>query len=160
MRAHLRSCDDCATFERAMGARQADLHTLGPWLGGAGALGLLGLGGAGGAVAIKPPPRRPPPTAAKTPHQLALEQLQRIREQTLAAFLNAQWIAASGAPSGRQTANSTIQSALGSAQPRIERILASMGLSMPSRATTPSSWRSSPTMTNVGDPARSAGSTR
>ena len=102
MRAHLRSCDDCATFERAMGARQADLHTLGPWLGGAGALGLLGLGGAGGAVAIKPPPRRPPPTAAKTPHQLALEQLQRIREQTLAAFLNAQWIAASGAPSGRQ----------------------------------------------------------
>lgn len=111
-------------------------------------------------VAIKPPPRRPPPTAAKTPHQLALEQLQRIRKQTLAAFLNAQWIAASGAPSGRQTANSTIQSALGSAQPRIERILASMGLSLPSRATTPSSWRSSPTMTNVGDPARSAGSTR
>ncbi|MGH2898735.1 MAG: RNA polymerase sigma factor, partial [Solirubrobacteraceae bacterium] len=26
LRAHLRSCDDCATFERAMGARQSDLH--------------------------------------------------------------------------------------------------------------------------------------
>ena len=45
VRAHLRSCDDCATFERAMGMRQADLHMLGPWLaGGAGALGLLGYG--------------------------------------------------------------------------------------------------------------------
>ena len=30
-----------------MGARQADLHALGPWLGGAGAFGLIGLGGAG-----------------------------------------------------------------------------------------------------------------
>ncbi len=45
VRAHLRACDDCATFERAMGMRQADLHMLGPWLaGGAGALGLLGYG--------------------------------------------------------------------------------------------------------------------
>ena len=26
MRAHLRACDDCATFERAMGIRQTDLH--------------------------------------------------------------------------------------------------------------------------------------
>ncbi|MDX6683671.1 MAG: hypothetical protein QOG94_3710, partial [Solirubrobacteraceae bacterium] len=33
VRAHLRSCDDCATFERAMSARQADLLALGPWLG-------------------------------------------------------------------------------------------------------------------------------
>ena len=52
MRAHLRSCDDCATFERAMGARQADLHALGPWLGGSAALGLLGIGGGAGGSAI------------------------------------------------------------------------------------------------------------
>jgi RNA polymerase sigma factor (sigma-70 family) len=45
MRAHLRACNDCATFERAMGVRQTDLHMLGPWLGGGGAvLGLLGYG--------------------------------------------------------------------------------------------------------------------
>ena len=48
VRAHLRSCGDCATFERAMGARQSDLLALGPWLGGAGALSLLGLGAGGG----------------------------------------------------------------------------------------------------------------
>jgi RNA polymerase sigma factor (sigma-70 family) len=54
VRAHLRSCDDCATFERAMGLRQTDLHMLGPWLaGGAGALGLLGYGtGTAGASMI------------------------------------------------------------------------------------------------------------
>lgn len=45
IRAHLRSCDDCRTFERAMGTRQADLHSLGPWIGGTSVLGLLGLGG-------------------------------------------------------------------------------------------------------------------
>lgn len=52
LRAHLRACDDCASFEQAIGARQADLHMLGPWLGGAGALGLIGLGGAGGGAAL------------------------------------------------------------------------------------------------------------
>jgi RNA polymerase sigma factor (sigma-70 family) len=49
VRAHLRSCDDCSSFERAMGARQTDLHLLGPWLSGSAALGLIGLG-AGGAA--------------------------------------------------------------------------------------------------------------
>ena len=71
VRAHLRSCDDCATFERAMGMRQADLHMLGPWLaGGAGALGLLGYG-TGTASAEHPRRVRrrrgggaPPPAAA------------------------------------------------------------------------------------------------
>ncbi len=63
MRAHLRACDDCATFERAMGLRQTDLHVLGPWIGGgAGLVGLLGYGtgtagasvlaASGGAVAV------------------------------------------------------------------------------------------------------------
>jgi RNA polymerase sigma factor (sigma-70 family) len=52
LRAHLRACDDCASFEQAIGARQADLHMLGPWLGGASALGLIGLGGAGGGAAL------------------------------------------------------------------------------------------------------------
>lgn len=48
VRAHLRSCDDCATFERSMGTRQADLHALGPWLGGSALLGMIGIGGGGG----------------------------------------------------------------------------------------------------------------
>lgn len=52
MRAHLRSCDDCATFERAIGARQSDLHALGPWLGGSAALGLIGIAGGSGAGAM------------------------------------------------------------------------------------------------------------
>ena len=44
-RAHLRACDDCATFERTIGTRQSDLHALGPWIGGTSLLGVLGLGG-------------------------------------------------------------------------------------------------------------------
>jgi len=51
IRAHLRSCDDCATFERAIGVRQFDLHALGPWVGGCAVLSLLGTGGAGGTIA-------------------------------------------------------------------------------------------------------------
>ncbi|HWI06305.1 MAG TPA: sigma-70 family RNA polymerase sigma factor, partial [Solirubrobacteraceae bacterium] len=45
VRAHLRACDDCATFERTIGTRQSDLHALGPWIGGTSLLGVLGLGG-------------------------------------------------------------------------------------------------------------------
>ena len=49
VRAHLRSCDDCASFQRSISARQADLHVIG-WLPGATGLGLLGsIGAAGGA---------------------------------------------------------------------------------------------------------------
>ena len=53
VRAHLRCCDDCRSFERAMGVRQTDLHALGPWLGGGtGLLGLLGLGGGSAKAAL------------------------------------------------------------------------------------------------------------
>jgi RNA polymerase sigma factor (sigma-70 family) len=52
VRAHLRSCDACASFQRSITARRADLHAIG-WLPGASGLGLLGsigvAGGAGGA---------------------------------------------------------------------------------------------------------------
>lgn len=52
IRAHLRSCDACASFQRAIGLRQADLHMIG-WLPGATGLGLLGgIGVAGGAGGI------------------------------------------------------------------------------------------------------------
>jgi RNA polymerase sigma factor (sigma-70 family) len=44
IRAHLRSCDDCASFERSIGARRADLHLLAPWMSGAAVMGALGLG--------------------------------------------------------------------------------------------------------------------
>ncbi|MEA2233970.1 MAG: hypothetical protein QOD83_3786 [Solirubrobacteraceae bacterium] len=49
IRAHLRSCDACASFERSITVRQADLHAIG-WLPGATGVGLLGgIGVAGGA---------------------------------------------------------------------------------------------------------------
>ncbi|MDX6720957.1 MAG: hypothetical protein QOJ63_3211 [Solirubrobacteraceae bacterium] len=48
IRAHLRSCDDCASFQRSIGARRADLHALAPWISGAAVIGVLGTGGGGG----------------------------------------------------------------------------------------------------------------
>ncbi|HEY1540292.1 MAG TPA: sigma-70 family RNA polymerase sigma factor [Solirubrobacteraceae bacterium] len=52
IRAHLRSCDDCASFQRSIGARRADLHMIAPWLSGAAVMGALGAGGAGGGGAL------------------------------------------------------------------------------------------------------------
>jgi len=312
VRAHLRSCDDCATFELAMGTRQTDLHALGPWLGGAGALGLIGLGagGAGGgtlvaagggagataggglswgglpvavkglavaavvatsgtaaveipkvtadhspapqrqaatagaalapaaispphdalreralaqaqaarrerreraarradparvqtgggsaasgaahgshaipsapapaaaaapaapgagttapvaaqpapAATIQQPSPRPAPAVAKTPRQLAAESLQRVRDQIMAAFQNAQTVAASGAQGALQTASSMVQSTLGSVRPVIERILAGVGLSLPPSAAPAPAPAGSPTITSVLAPAQS-----
>jgi RNA polymerase sigma factor (sigma-70 family) len=51
IRAHLRSCDDCASFQKAIGARSADLHMLGPWLSGAAFTSLYGGAGAGALLA-------------------------------------------------------------------------------------------------------------
>jgi RNA polymerase sigma factor (sigma-70 family) len=52
IRAHLRSCDDCASFQRSIGARRGDLHLLAPWVSGAALMGALGLGGGGGGGAL------------------------------------------------------------------------------------------------------------
>jgi RNA polymerase sigma factor (sigma-70 family) len=52
IRAHLRSCDDCASFQRSIGARRADLHMIAPWLSGAAVMGALGAGGASGGGAL------------------------------------------------------------------------------------------------------------
>ncbi len=290
VRAHLRACDDCATFERAMGMRQADLHMLGPWLaGGAGALGLLGYGagtasagvlvasgagtgaaaaGAGvgwaglpvaikglavaavvattgtaavelpkvtqdrsgqssarvsgpAAPAISPlhdqvreqaladaeaarrarraraaraaaggarirtsqdadesanlaesrrdsqvapitpvpaahttpaqpsataPDPREPAAVAKTPEQLAAEDLQRVRDRILDAFRDAQAIAAPGTQSALAAADALIQSTLGSIGPLVNDILATVGLKLPSSATS-----SQPPVTSVSN---------
>ena len=51
IRAHLRSCDDCASFQRSIAARGADLHALTPWMSGAAILGTLG-GGVGGSALL------------------------------------------------------------------------------------------------------------
>ncbi len=310
IRAHLRSCDDCATFERAMGARQTDLHALGSWLGGASALGLVGLGASGAGAACgatlmasasggaaaaggglgwaglpvaakglavaavvattgtaavelpkvvrqdapapvsqatiapgrgaapapaaavsptydlvreralaqaaaqrrrsartatsrsgrpatftagrararsglaaaapgasaqpapasappasaappaapgaarqpaapqpaarqpaaaapasrRPPQRRPAPAPARTPQGIAIASLERVREQLAAAFAAAQTAAASGRPSGVQTADALIQRTLASVRPAVERILAGVGLALPASA--------------------------
>jgi RNA polymerase sigma factor (sigma-70 family) len=45
IRAHLRSCNDCASFQLAIRSRSADLHMLGPWLSGATLASVLGGGG-------------------------------------------------------------------------------------------------------------------
>ncbi|MBW3608254.1 MAG: sigma-70 family RNA polymerase sigma factor [Actinobacteria bacterium] len=288
VRAHLRSCDDCATFERAMGTRQTDLHMLGPWLaGGAGALGLLGygagtaaasalaasaagggaaaagtggLGWAGLPVAVKglavatvvatsgtaavelpkstrdasPPqssarvagpaataisPRhdqvrehalaqeaaarrarqvganlrlrarernadaasgadrrraspaapapvpaapqpatsapalhRQPAATAERPEQVAAEELQRVRERILDAFGDAQATAAPGTQSALTAANALIQSRLGALAPLLDDVLATAGLTLPSRTTTQPPVTS---VTNVLAPAQS-----
>ncbi|MEJ7798171.1 MAG: RNA polymerase sigma factor [Solirubrobacteraceae bacterium] len=54
IRAHLRACDDCASFQRAICARRADLHVLAPWISGAAVMGALGAGagGVGGGGAL------------------------------------------------------------------------------------------------------------
>ena len=297
VRAHLRACDDCATFERAMGMRQADLHMLGPWLaGGAGALGLLGYGagtasagvlvasgagtgaaaaGAGGigwaglpvaikglavaavvattgtaavelpkvardgsgpsgarvsgqaAPALSPrhdqvreqartdaaaarrarraraarraaagarirtrqdaaesanlagsrresqvapitpvpaahatpapsttvPAPREPAAVAKTPEQLAAEDLQRVRDRILDAFRDAQAIAAPGTHSALAAADSLIQSTLGSIGPLVNDILGTVGLKLPSGAT--SSPPPATSVSNVLSPVQS-----
>jgi RNA polymerase sigma factor (sigma-70 family) len=50
IRAHLRTCDDCASFELAIHARRSDLHLLGPWMSGGAIAGVLGGGAGGGAL--------------------------------------------------------------------------------------------------------------
>jgi RNA polymerase sigma factor (sigma-70 family) len=50
IRAHLRACNDCASFELAIHARRSDLHLLGPWLSGGAIAGVLGGGAGGGAL--------------------------------------------------------------------------------------------------------------
>jgi RNA polymerase sigma factor (sigma-70 family) len=53
IRAHLRSCVACASFQRSIAARRADLHALGPWISGAAVLSALGGGvGAGGGALL------------------------------------------------------------------------------------------------------------
>ncbi|HVF77388.1 MAG TPA: sigma-70 family RNA polymerase sigma factor [Solirubrobacteraceae bacterium] len=301
MRAHLRSCDDCATFEKSMGIRQADLHALGAWLAGSAALGLLGIGGGAGGSAIvaaggsgsavaaggglwaglpaaakglavaavvattgtaaveipkvaTPESRAPQgqvatakaslaqaaasaqtselqrraaaqaaaavrarreraarhaaaavrshgggaasttvdrgaaqarpttpapaatapvthapatpaqrsgatqsaPAAARTPEQIAADNLQRIRDKITAAFASAQTVADSGAQGALATANSIVQNTIGQVLPSIQRILGSLGLSLPSSTTTaPPTSPTNTTITNVLAPAQS-----
>ncbi len=52
IRSHLRSCNDCASYQQAIHARTADLHLLGPWLSGAAFASILGGGAGGGALIV------------------------------------------------------------------------------------------------------------
>ena len=292
VRAHMRSCDDCTTFEQAMGARQADLHALGPWLAGSAALGLIGLGGGAGggaivaatggggaaaagggglwaglpvavkgfavaaavattgtaavelpkvtkpdapapqsraavngagpsttsarqealreralaqaaaarraraarrsdstarpqstgagvagtsagpgatarpkpipapatpapAVAHKPATSTPARATAKTPEQIAAESMQRIRDKIADAFSSAQTVASSGEQGALATANSIVQSTLDQVLPSIDRILGSVGMSLPSNTTTAPPPTTTTTVTDILAPAQS-----
>ncbi|MDP2712414.1 MAG: RNA polymerase sigma factor [Solirubrobacteraceae bacterium] len=299
MRAHLRACDDCATFERAIGARQTDLHLLGSWIGGAGALGIVGVGAASGGAAtlasgsilaaassgggaaalgggsvgwgglpvamkglavaavvattgtaavelpkvtrdaapapssaraaapaisalhhpareqaiaeaaraaaqraraaradarvrtgtgpsrgvaiadggtakaraitpVAPAPAAPAPAATQpvahdpaptlTPTPAAISEIGRIRDRILAAFNDAQTIAATGTQAGLATANALVQSTLASVGPLLDEVLATFGLTLPSNLAPPpppSSSSSGQTATNVMAPVQS-----
>ena len=52
IRAHLRSCDGCQTFQLGIRARRVELPALAPWLSGAAAASALGLGSMGGGGAL------------------------------------------------------------------------------------------------------------
>ena len=290
IRAHLRSCDDCATFQSAIRARSADLHLLGPGLSGAAIASMLGGGAGGGALiavggggaatvtvagwsglpvllkgltvaavvattgtaaveikrvakpddrapktqAASPAPapgspaaaalraklasaasnasarrsrdakahpergtprsragsgtlvaaysERPAPPAsatapdpapaaavaqqqrlqqapaasrptAKTP--LAIQQLSGIREQILAAYQQAQTTAGGGAPSALHSASTTLQGTLGALRTTIDRVLATIGLTLPAPTATPApSSTTSPSLPNLLAPAQ------
>ncbi|MBA3747823.1 MAG: sigma-70 family RNA polymerase sigma factor, partial [Solirubrobacterales bacterium] len=47
IRAHLRSCNDCASFQRSIGARRADLHLLAPWASGVAVVSAIGASAVG-----------------------------------------------------------------------------------------------------------------
>jgi len=303
IRAHLRSCDDCASFQRAIHARSADLHLLGPWFSGAALASMLGGGAGGGALvavggggaatvtlagwssmpvflkgltvaavvattgtaaveikhvakpavaapktqAARPAPAPASPTAtalqanvaraaaktsaprsrgakarsargtlrsragagtlvaahgetpatpapklpsatapapappvpvpvsaaapapqqsaqqapagprptAKTPAQLAIQQLTDIREQVLAALHTAQTTATSGTTSALQSASTTLQGSLGALRTTIDRMLAAVGLKLPApTATRPGPPSSSPSLPKVLAPVQ------
>ena len=52
IRAHLRSCDDCASFQRSIRSRRGDLHLLAPWVSGAAVMGAIGIGAGSGGSAL------------------------------------------------------------------------------------------------------------
>jgi hypothetical protein len=103
-----------------------------------------------------PAATRQPASVATTPEQLAAEDLQRVRERIVAAFNDAQRLAAPGTQSALGAANELIQSTLGSIGPLLDDILATVGLKLPSGTTaTPSSPSGSTTVTNVLAPVQS-----
>jgi len=83
-----------------------------------------------------PATTREPATVARTPEQIAAEDLQRVRDRIADAFRDAQAMAAPGTQSALAAANSLIQSTLGSISPLLDDILATVGLKLPSPTTT------------------------
>jgi RNA polymerase sigma factor (sigma-70 family) len=285
IRAHLRSCNDCATFQQAIDARSADLHLLGPWLsgaalasvlgGGAGGSALIAVGGGGAATVtvaswssmpvllkgltvaavvattggaaaeikhvakpdspapktqaarpatqsaaaapiaaaalkratvrasakpsthraqpatvssspgtvrtrslsgtavaprtpapaaapvVVPPPavrtpaaqqQQAPPAFKKTPEQSVGVKLTDYRQQMADALAQAQATAASGKPGALDLAVTTLQSTLGSVGPMIDRLLASVGLKLPTTVSTPAATTNQPT-TSTSSPS-------
>ena len=104
-----------------------------------------------------PAATRQPATVARTPKQLAAEDLQRVRDRILAAFDDAQRLAAPGTPSALAAADALIASRLGSVSPLLDEILASVGLKLPSGTTAlaASQPSGSTAVTNVLAPAQS-----
>jgi hypothetical protein len=99
---------------------------------------------------------QPAPAAAKTPQQIAAEKVQRVRDQVLAALTNAQTVAASGAQGAVQSASAMMQTTLDAVRPLLERILATVGMSLPSSpAAAPSTTTGPPAVTTVLAPAQS-----
>jgi hypothetical protein len=87
------------------------------------------------------------PAVTKTPVQTVKAKLTDLRQQVLDAVSQAQATAASGAAGALDLATKTLESTIGSLRPTIERLLASVGLKLPTTVSAPSS--STPTATTT-----------
>jgi hypothetical protein len=86
-------------------------------------------------------------TAGKPKAQTVKDKLTDLREQVLAAIQQAQAIAGGGAPGAIDLATKTLDSSLATLRPMIERVLASVGLSLPALTTSPTGTTTTPTTT-------------
>jgi RNA polymerase sigma factor (sigma-70 family) len=100
----------------------------------------------------------PPPAAAtsvstrptekpKTPDELLAEKLQAIHDQLVAAFAQAQNIAAAGTQSALQNASQLVASTISSVQSMMSSLLSSFGISVPTAVVSAPAPPSSPSST-------------
>jgi RNA polymerase sigma factor (sigma-70 family) len=88
-------------------------------------------------------------TTSKPQAQSVKSKLADLREQVLAAVQEAQAIAAAGTPGAIDLATKTLDSSLAALRPMIERLLGSVGLSLPEYVSTPPADSTTPPSTTT-----------
>jgi RNA polymerase sigma factor (sigma-70 family) len=88
-------------------------------------------------------------TASRPKAQTVKDKLTDLREQVLAAVQQAQAIAAGGTPGAIDLATKTLYSSLDTLRPMIERLLGSVGLSLPTLTTSPAGSTTPPPTTTA-----------